>query len=233
MKKIGILIFAAALVIGLVVSNMFSFGRSAGRWFNFTMNCGSVRGSGNLVNDSRDLSGFNAVDVGGVFQVEISAQKDFSVEVAADDNILPLISTSVEDGVLRIESEGKISPTKPIVIRISAPDIEKLDVSGVANVNLRGLKNSELAIDASGASKVKIAGETGKLTIDVSGATRIDADDLLAVDATIGASGASKVGVNVTGELRTEASGASSIVYSGTPQNVVRSTHGGSRVTQK
>lgn len=233
MKKIGIMIFVAALAIGLVVSNMFSFGRATGKFFNFSMNFGGVHGSGNVASDKRDITGFRAVDVGGVFQVEITAQKEFSVEVEADDNLLPLIKTEVDDGVLKIETERKLSPSNPIRIRISAPDIDNLDVSGVANVTLNDLKNTGLSVDSSGASKIKITGETAKLTVDVSGATKVDAEDLTAETASVEASGASHVSVNVTGRLRTDASGASKIVYTGTPANVEKKTSGASSVSPR
>jgi hypothetical protein len=233
MKKIGIIIFAIALVMGLVVSNMFSFGRISDKFFNFDFHFGGVHGSGNLATDRRSISGFKAVDVGSIFQVEITAQKDFSVEVEADDNLLPLIRTDVSDGVLTIESDKRLSSSNPIRIRISAPDIDDLKVSGVANVTVTGVKNTGLSVDSSGASKIKIAGETTRLTVDVSGATKVDAENLKAENANVDASGASHVTVNVTGELLTDASGASRITYTGTPANLQKKTSGASHVSQK
>lgn len=233
MKKIGILIFVAALVIGLVVSNLFSFGRTTGNFFNFSFNFKGVQGSGNIAAEDRSINGFHGVDVGGIYQVEITAQKEYSVRVEADDNLLPLIQTEVNDGILKIESERRISPKSKIRIIIGAPNIDNLEVSGVANVTLSDLKNSDLAIDSSGASKIKVAGETAKLTVDVSGATKIDAESLTAGNANIEASGASGVTVNVTGNLRAEASGASRISYTGTPTDVIKSSSGAGKVSPK
>jgi hypothetical protein len=233
MKKLAIIIFVAALVIGLVVPNLISAGKAGGRFFNLSVNFGGVKGSGNVQTESREVSDFDAVDVGGVFQVEITAQKDFSVTVEADDNLLPLVKTTVEGNTLKIESDGKLHPTKPIVIRISAPDIAGLDVSGASSTTLIDVKNSALSVDASGASKIKISGETAKLTVDVSGATKINAEDLRSTDTSVDASGASGVTVNVSGELRADASGASNITYTGSPLKVEKSSHGASRVSQK
>lgn len=233
MKKIGIMIFVAAMVIGLVAANMFSSGRAFGKLFNFSLNFGGVHGSGNVVSEKRGLSGFKAVDVGGVFQIEITSQKEFGVEVEADDNLLPLIKTEVRNGILNIETERKLSSSNPLRVRISAPDIDKLEVSGAANVILNDLKNSGLSVDSSGASKIKISGETEKLTVDVSGATKVDAESLTAENATVDARGASHVNVNVTGQLRSDASGASKIVYSGSPVSVEKKTSGASSVSPK
>lgn len=233
MKKIGIMVFIAALVIGLSVASIFSFGTTSGRFFNFSFNFKGVKGSGNMATEARNATGFKSVDVGGVFQVEITAQKDFAVEVEADDNLLQYIKTDVRDGVLHIETSQKISPKSKIRVRVSAPEINHLDVSGVANVTLTDLKTTNFGLDSSGASKIKISGETTKLTVDVSGATKIDAEQLKTVDANIDASGASTVTVNATGEIKADASGASKVLYTGTPTNVNRTTSGASRVAAK
>ncbi|MBV9217651.1 MAG: DUF2807 domain-containing protein [Acidobacteria bacterium] len=232
MKKIGLLIFVGCLVVGLVCANMFSFGKTSAKFFNFEMNFGGVKGSGNVATDSRSVGEFHGIQVGGVYQMEVTAGKEYSVEVTADDNILPLIRTEVSGGILKISSSEHVSPKNVMKIKVTAPDIDSLDVSGVANVSLTGVKNAALSIDSSGASKVHVDGTTAKLTVDVSGATSIDADGLTAENATVGASGASSVSVNVTGNLKSNASGASKIRYSGTT-NVESKTTGAGSVSQK
>jgi hypothetical protein len=233
MKKLGIMIFVVAIAVGVVIANIFSIGRSTAGIFDFSLHIGGVKGSGKMATDMRPVNGFDAVDVGGVFQVEITAQKDFEVEVEADDNLLPFISTEVVNGTLKIETEKRLKTSNPIRIRISAPNIANLEVSGAANVTANDLSSDELSVDSSGASKVKLTGTLAKLTMDVSGATKIDAEDLKAVDATVEASGASSVFVNVTGDLISHASGASKILYTGTPASVDSHTSGASRVGQK
>jgi hypothetical protein len=117
-------------------------------------------------------------------------------------------------------------------IRISAPNIERVEASGASRINISNLMNSEITLDMSGASKINLAGETSKLTVDVSGASQIDAGGLSAIMANINASGASYVNVNVSKDLTADASGASRITYSG-PAHVSKSTSGASSVSQK
>jgi hypothetical protein len=232
MKKIGFLVFIAAIVIGVVFASFTSFGKAESSFFKINFNRG-VAGSGNVAAEKRDVGDFKSIDVSGVFEVQIVAQKDFSVEVEADDNLLPLIRTEVEDGVLQIETEKRISSPTRLFVKISAPNIEKLEVSGVAKVNVAELKNSALTLDTSGASKITLAGETAKLLIDVSGASKIDAENLKAENAEVETSGASSVNVFVTNYLRADASGASKVTYSGSPANVERKTSGASKVAAK
>ncbi len=223
MKKAGLIIFAAALITGLIASNLFSFRHFGGRSVKFSIDRWSgVRGSGNVSAEKRDAAGFASVEAGGVFQVIIVAKKDFSVEVEAEDNLLPLISTEVRDGVLRIETDQRLRPTRPMLVRVSAPDIEKIDASGASNFTLSDIKNSGLAVEASGASKVTIAGETSKFNVGLSGASKIDAAELKTETALIDASGASQITVNVSRELTSDLSGASKVIYSGSPHVVTR-----------
>lgn len=232
MKKIGIMLFLVTLACGLVFANLFSFGRASGGLFDFSFVNG-VEGSGTTVTETRDLTGFRSVDVGGVFQVEITAQKDFAVEVEADDNLIGLIRTEVRSGVLHIEAENKFSSDNQVRIRISAPDIEGLFVSGAAKVDVSNLKNSGLTVDSSGAAKIVLAGESSKLNIDVSGAAKVDSENLLSKIAVVETSGASQVSVNVTEELRADATGASKIVYTGSPASVIEKTSGSSKVRSR
>ena len=117
MKKIGIMFFLLTLAVGLVLSNLFSFGRATEGLFNFSFKSRGIKGSGNAASEKRDLTGFHAVDVGGIFHVEITSQQEFGVEISADDNLIPLVRTEVRDGVLYIESEEKILPRSNLRIR--------------------------------------------------------------------------------------------------------------------
>jgi hypothetical protein len=234
MKKIGLIVFAVCIVVGLAFANFFNVGRVTSQLFNFKVDIGDrVSGSGNSATERRDVSGFNEVEVSGVFQVEIVAGKDFSVEVQADDNILPLVQTKVNGDTLQIELEQSVKPKSEMILRISAPNIERVQSSGAANINASGIKNEEFSVDTSGASKINLSGETAKLDIHVSGASKIDAEQLSASAVNIDSSGASKIAVNATNEIRTEASGASKITYTGDPKIVENQTSGASSITKK
>ena len=232
MKKLGIIIFIVAILVGVVFANLFSFGRVSGKLFNFSIGR-SVKGSGVTASEVRNVPGFKGVDVGGVFEVEIVAGNDFEVKVEADENLLQYIKTEVDGGVLKISSTERIRSHEPLRVRVSAPTIESLEASGVCKVSLTGVKTNELTVGTSGASKVSLAGETSSLTVDVSGASSVEGESLKAENAKVEASGASKVNVFVTGRLVSDASGESKIGYTGNPASIEKSTSGASKVYQK
>lgn len=233
MRKIGLIVFAFAVLVGLVFANFISWGKASGEIFSFSLiKIGKERGSGRMATESRAVSGFTQIDVSSVFQVEITAQSEFGVEVEADDNLLQFIRTEVRDGKLEISLARSVKTSNPMRVRITAPNIDRIEASGASRVNLSNLRNSELTVDTSGASKISVSGETSRLIVDVSGASNIDAGSLSAATANIDASGASKVDVNVANELTADASGASRITYAGSP-SVSKSTSGASSVSQR
>src|SRR4029453_6689746 len=52
-----------------------------------------VAGSGTRVTQKRNVSSFTSIAIEGAFTLEVVCQKDLSLELEGDDNILPLVST--------------------------------------------------------------------------------------------------------------------------------------------
>lgn len=231
MKKIGLIIFITALAIGVIVANVFSFGSFSFK-SPFSISIGKIKGSGNFVTEKRQVSDFTKVDVSGAFEVEIIAQKDFAVEVDADDNLLKIIKTEVKGDTLEIGRDKSFSSRHRIKIRVYAPNIEDLDVSGASKINLVNINNESLNIETSGASSVKIKGQTENLTLDMSGASQIEAKDLSAKQVSVDGSGASQANIFVSETLSADLSGASQVKYSGNPTEINKNTSGGSCLKQ-
>lgn len=229
MKKLGIIIFIIALIAGIFFGSIFSYGKSFGNLFSFSI-FKTVSGSGNVQTEQRNVGEFKSIDISGAFTVEIVVQKGFAVEVEADDNNLPLVKTEVENGVLKIEREGHFSGHSKVLIRVFAPNIENLEVSGASKVSVNDINNEFLNLDVSGASKIDIRGKTKRLKMDSSGASNIDAKNLKAKNVSVEASGASKIDVFVSNELNADLSGATKLTYSGVPKNVEEKTSGASSI---
>lgn len=225
MKKIGFVVFIFALLIGLAFSTSCSFGGFS--------NLSGVQGSGTPRTETRAVKGFTKVEAGGAVSVEIAVQKDFSVEVEADDNLLTNIKTETSGDTLKIYSEDRISPKTPIKIKISMPAIEGLDVSGASSGNVTNVGADMVELKASGASKITISGGAKSLKADASGASTINAETLRVEDADIEASGASSATVTAANDLKAEASGASKIYYAGEPKNIKQNSSGASSISKK
>lgn len=217
MKKIGFLLFLTALVIGISISGAFSFGPGPKDLFNFGSFFQGEVGSGNVVTVKHDVADFNKIDVSGVFVVEVTRGDVFSVNVTADDNLIPFIRTEVDGETLSIFADKRISKTSELKVIITAPLINEASTSGVAKVTLKGVNNERLELDASGASRITASGTTNTLDVDASGASKILAAELVTKQASVDTSGASNADLNVTELLKATASGASHVRYGGSP----------------
>lgn len=222
MKKLGLIAFVAALGIGLIFAISCSVG-----------NLSRTKGSGNAKSEKRNVSDFKQIEAGGAIALEVVAQKDFSVEVEADDNLLPLIKTEVSGDTLKISTADKISSKTKIIVKISMPELTSLDVSGASGAVVSDVKTDSLKLEASGASKIKISGAANNLESNASGASGIDAESLTVNDADVEASGASNTTVFAANNLKADASGASTIYYTGEPKNVEPKSSGVSSVKKK
>jgi hypothetical protein len=231
MKKIGFILFLVAAVGGILLAKMFSFGTIPVHLPTISFNQ-SVKGSGNLATEKRDVSGFNSVEAGGAFLVEITVGKEFSVQVQGDDNILPLVSTTVDGETLQLATEKRISTTNRIKVIITAPNIQEIAAHGASRFEVSGIDNETLTIDSGGASKVIVNGKATTLKVDMGGASQLDASALTVENVSVDGGGASYAKVSATEDLNVDVGGVSRVRYTGTPKNINKKTSGGATVGQ-
>ena len=121
-----------------------------------------------------DFESFDEVDVGDVFEADITiVDGPPTVEITVDDNLVERLDVSVDNGELKIEMDGGADFGVDPTVVITMPELTELDVAGAASVVVDGAKTTKLAIDLSGASDVDIEVDVATLVIDGSGASSI------------------------------------------------------------
>lgn len=227
MKKLGFLFFIAALAIGVISAVNCSVG-------NFNLkNMSGVQGSGNAKQETRNVSGFKEIEASGAINTEIAVGKDFIVTVEADDNLLPQVKTEVKGETLKIYTENRFSSKTKITVRISMPELKKVDISGASTANITNVTGDSLEMQASGASRIKVDGQVKDFNVEASGASTIDASKLNAENADVDSNGASTITVAPSSDLKAEASGASTVYYTGDPKNIKQDSSGASTIKKK
>jgi hypothetical protein len=194
---------------------------------------GHVTGSGAMKLEKRDVPTFTSVEISGAYDLEIIAQKGQSLEVEGDDNLLPLIKTEVNNGVLHIYSEKGFNTKNKLHVRITVQSLDGINTSGASDINVSGVKTDGFNIEASGASNIEVAGETKSLEVGMSGAGELDAKELHAQNANVIISGAAQADVYVTEALQANVSGAGNVNYYGNPKNVEEDTSGAGTISKK
>ena len=206
-----------------------------------------------VITEPRSASNFTAIDMRTLGNVNITQGQNESVTVKGSDNVVPVITTTVSNGTLIIDSEKNttftgMTPSNMLTFTIVVKDLASLTISGLADVKVGTLSAANLALTMSGAGSitldqltadslnitvsglgnVALAGQVTDATVNIPGAGNVSAPDLKIETAGITVSGLGNAVVWVTGQLNGTISGAGSVSYYGSPNTSTSSTGLGS-----
>ena len=174
-------------------------------------------GSDNVITESRTVSGFHAISVSGVAKVVIEHTGEETLTITAEDNIMPLVSSTVIDGTLHLGVEVDVR-TRHLQYHITVKDLDAIEASGVLAVDIDGVKTETFAIDVLGVSNVTVRGVADHQRLTVSGVSSYDADELESRVVIAHVSGVSGAIVRVSDRLEATVQGPSRLVYIGDPE---------------
>lgn len=175
-----IFVYSTMVVLGLMTS---CFG---------VFNC--IDGTGDIVEETRDVSGFVGVTNTGSYDVYITQADNYSVKVIANENLLPVIETYNSGGTLLIKTREFqcIRSSDPIEVHITMPDIEQLNLTGSGMIYMPSIEGDEIELAL-----------TGSGTLDV--------DSIYASEVTVRHSSSGHMNMNLihtgTGDIRLSGSG--------------------------
>lgn len=142
-----------------------------------------VPGSGKVIGEDRAVSGYTKVIFSAPGELTISQDGSEALRIEAEDNLLPYLHTTVENGVLRISVEPlmtTLQPTRPIRYTLSVQSLDSLTLTGSGDISLGELaaQDSVLAnLTGSGSLKVDLL-SAASLTLTLSGSGDVDFADL-------------------------------------------------------
>lgn len=209
---------------------------------------GCTTGSGVLVTETREAVGFTAIDLQGTGRVEVAVTGAESLEITAEDNLLPRLTTEVRDGRLVLGTRGSIRPTEDIVYTITAASLDGLSVSGSGGIEADGIETDTLDLDVSGSGAITaatasagavdadisgsgailVSGVADTLDLSVSGSGSFEGSELEVAAGDVSLSGSGNAVVNASRTLDVSVSGSGSVLYLGDPSTTVSTTGSGS-----
>ncbi len=176
-------------------------------------------GPTNVVEESRNVSGFEEVELRGVGNLSIRQTGNESLTVEAQENVLPKIGTEVVNNRLIVgpKADAPVHTTGPINYKLTVEDLNALKVSGSGNAEAEGISTDGLTVTISGAGDVKMGGEADKQEVSISGSGDYRAEGLESKEVKISIAGSGSAIVNASEELDAEISGVGSVEYVGDP----------------
>lgn len=237
MKKILLCIF---LLIGIA---------SYGQW-----PWERIEGNGHLVKLSRPVSGYSAVSSSGSWDVMIAYGTANEIQLEGDENLLPYIETTVENGKLSIRSPkaGSLHSRNKLTIYITLTRMTAVQLSGSGNIigkgkfenagttafkvsgsggiNISFNKVSAVELGISGSGNIRLAGVAAAVNATVSGSGNADCADLVSEDAKARISGSGNIKLNTSHSLDASISGSGNIINRGAATDIRKHVSGSGKV---
>lgn len=211
----------------------------------------TIEGEGNVQQEVRKLNNtYKNIKVQQGLEVEITQGIMNTVVVEADENLLPIIKTEVENGTLKISSDKNIRKAASKKIRIELIELEGLEISSGASVliaqsftspnlsietssgsSFKGLLEIEnLRAESSSGSTIEMRGMAIKGRLESSSGSTIQAASLKIHNAETEASSGSTIHVWPHATLDAQASSGASILYHHNPADIKTNTSSGGSV---
>jgi len=198
-----------------------------------------VRGSGDLITESVEVSNFDSIALDGMGEVIITQGEGESLTIETDDNVMEHVKAVVRGGTLELgfdEGLNLISPTR-LIFTVGVEDLSELSVSGSGDIESDKVDTSSLKVTVSGSGDVQIgvlladaveakisgsgdidmAGETTTQDISINGSGNYRAGDLRSDSTEVSISGSGKATVWATESLDASINGSGSVDYYGKP----------------
>jgi hypothetical protein len=207
-----------------------------------------IQGSGNSTTENRTVSSFTGITNETSCDVEVINQSADAgkIEIQVDDNLLQYVRTEVQGSTLRIHTNGtSISPRRIFKIKVNAAMINKFDLLGSGNTNVRALNTPDFTALLSGSGDLTLAGTMTASTLRVSGSGNVTASgsgqrtelvlsgsgdintrDLTVEQGSARISGSGDITIFASKTLDASISGSGNIRYYGNPSTVNRSVSG-------
>ncbi len=215
-----------------------------------------VEGNGNVKKETRDAGSFTAVNSSGSWDVMIAYGTDQSIQLEADENLLPYIETKVENGTLQIKSKknANLRHKNKITIYVTLSRLTGIGLSGSGdiigngkftndgsttfrlsgsgNIKMSVHKLKDVEVSISGSGNIHLSGNAEMVNAKISGSGNADCANLVSNDATASVSGSGNIKVQVNKRLDASISGSGNVYYNGSATDVQKRVAGSGRVVK-
>ena len=148
--------------------------------------CGSfvtdtVIGSGDIVNQTMDVGGFDRVTLTGSGNVFIEQGQTERLSVETDDNIVSLLDVRVrgDELILGVKRGYDVHPSQPITYTLTLKELHNLKLAGSGAFDVGPLEADSLRVSLPGSGDITVESVAAdELVIDLYGSGNINLEDI-------------------------------------------------------
>lgn len=211
------LLLSAALVAAFAVSGCSVVHNNSVN--GSTMTIGSApytEGSGVVTTATRPLESFHAVSVENGLTIFVRTGTTAAAAVTADDNLVGMITTEVQDGTLRIRVSGSLTTHKQLKVEVTAASaVDSVAQTGGSTMDVEDLSSDSVTASVDGGSTLRAGGRTANLQLTVDGGSTADLRNVETQAAQVQIDGGSTAFVKAQKSIAGTCNGGSTLKASG------------------
>ena len=131
----------------------------------------TVRGSGNVVEETRAVSGVTGVNLATIGHLTIELGDTESLRIEAEDNLMEYIETDGRSGKLRIRTQDRVDlrSTRPVNYYLTVTNLDTIEISSVGDIEAPDLKAERFSITVASTGDLDMGDlEADTLTVRIS-----------------------------------------------------------------
>jgi len=195
---------------------------------------GGTTGTGAVKTETRTVSGFTAVELAGNGNVTVQQNGTESLTISAEENLLPLLTSEVVDGTLKlgVKDGARVDTSQPITYQVTVKALSGLDLGGSGNQTASGVKTASLRVRVAGSGMVTATGTADAQNVQIAGSGTYRGTGLASKTASVDSAGSGTAELSVSDRLDVKIIGSGTVTYTGSPQ-VTQSVIGSGTLQKK
>jgi hypothetical protein len=214
------------------------------------INMQTVRGSGTVATQEKAVAGVTGVTLATLGDLTIHLGETESLLVEMDDNLLPYLQATTQNGMLTIQFKPGVNvlPTKPVRYTLTVKGLDTLEAVSVGNITAPALQAKSFTAKIASNGNIDLVGLTAdKLNVELSSNGNLDigpgeiisqvveinsngsysAPDLRSQKAAVNVQSAGNATIWVTDQLDAKISSSGTVQYYGNPKVTTTFTSSG------
>lgn len=200
-----------------------------------------IQGNGAIKKQARSIGNFSGVSLSLPGEVELRIGNTEGITIETDGNLLPLIETVVEDGVLKIQANKRNLnlSSRHMKIVVHARSVDSLSLGGSGSIASDALRGSKLTFKVGGSGSIKVKGMDGDavsvdlggsgdfhsgpgtvttMSVNIGGSGDVNAGQVKSREASVSVAGSGEATVWASDHLSVSIAGSGDVNYYGDPK---------------
>jgi hypothetical protein len=189
--------------------------------------------------EPRKVDAFSAIELKGMMAVEVRIGAGQTVDVQGDPKFSKLISTTVKNGSLIIDTPKDFGnrlqghDNHDLKVVITMPALKAVAITGTGAMEIEGLAQKSFDASIPGTGSLQLTGKTDSFRLSIPGTGEVKAKSFVASDVLLSIAGTAEASVHATKSFDASVQGTAVVKVHGKPKAVRKNVVGTAMIDVK